>query len=569
MYCIRGDLDRAVACSRKAIENNESELGADHPNLADQRNRLAQYLCRQEKWSAAVEQFDRSRRVVRKHVVQVLPGLDERTQLIWLNDQEMWYHAALSVGLRRRDDAAAVASAAEYLLNGKGVVQEALVARMYRERQQANPNPPALWVSLAQVRRALPKDGVLVDIARFRDTDYDYVSANQLKFNSARYVAWIIPAAGEGDVRLVDLGEASKIEAAVAAVRRHLHAVQDPDPKKNPIKVQGEEQAEKDMKQELAALSRLLLEPLQAGIGERKQWLISPDGALWLVPWAALPVADDKYAIEAHSIRYLISGRDLLRPASAGKADHAVMMADPDYDLSLEKAVSAAQKLVDGYSADVRRTVDLKQPLSAARLPGTAAEAKLVKPLLAKYTSDDVWVYKEANALKPVFTALHSPRVLVLSTHGFFLEGGNGALENPLVRCGLLLAGCNRAKQPVGGDNGILFGLDIVTTDLTATELVVLSACETGLGDVRNGEGVAGLRQAFQLAGARSVIATLWQVPDRDTALLTAEFFDNLAKKQSNAEALQAAQVARIKARRDRGGAAHPFFWAAFTITGN
>jgi CHAT domain-containing protein len=455
------------------------------------------------------------------------------------------------------------------------------------------------WVELDAVRKRLAGDSLLVDIARFRVFPLGEKD-NQKRNNwqPARYVAWIIPPAGSGEVRLVDLGEAEPIDSQIQELRRAINAA---GRKESALVKEGEPRAEAELRDLFQQLADRIWKPLAPQVGDAKTLFLSPDGALWLVPWGALPVEKDKFLIEKLTINYLISGRDVL-PASQGTVSDVrkpVVFADPNFDLSPGDVTTAAKAVLRTTYQDegeAQRTNDRSLLPRVGRLPGTAVEAEAVKPNVEKLTGKAPIVYRDIYALESVVKALNRPKVAIFSTHGFFLPdqeakqdekssqlalAGNESralpltkegkpFENPLLRCGLLFAGCNPRNegQPGSGDDGVLTGMEIVGIDFRGTDLVVLSACETGIGTVNNGEGVAGLRQAFQLAGAEAVVATLWQIPDADSARLMNDFFANLAAGQPKGEALRNAQLKRIESRRERFGAAHPYFWAAYTITG-
>jgi tetratricopeptide (TPR) repeat protein len=601
LYSDMGQYAKAEPLYQRGLKIYEDKLGKDHTDLADSLNNLASLYAIQERWKEAADAADQARRIVRRHVTRVLPVLSEKEQLAFLEHKDAkYFHMAESLALSRREEAATAALSAGWLLNGKAVAQEALAQRVLaaldardlaaRVGKTSAPSSRAEpWVELAEVRKALPADAVLIEISKFREANFDPKEKDK-RWLGYRYAAWVITA--EGDVHVVDLGPADAIEDAVKDVRQALKDAQGSPKHPSTITQDGEPDAEKALLKPLAALSKLVLEPLAEHIDGKKRWYVSPDASLWLVPWAALPLKDGRYAVEAHTISYLVSGRDLAAVPSQAKPGRPRMMADPDYDLSVAEARSVTKELVGKAVApdpSLRTLSPSLGRMQAPRLPGTAAEAKTIQPALEKYVGEEAWLYQQDKALEGVFKSFRGPRVLVLSTHGFFLEDQVVApsdkfgmeekrpaldkegkpLENPLLRCGLLLAGCNNRDQAKEGDeDGVLTGLEVAGTDLRGTELVVLSACETGLGEVHNGEGVAGLRQAFQLAGARAVAATLWQIPDRESAKLMGDFFANLGDGKDKAEALREAQLAMIRTRREKNAAAHPFFWAAFTLTG-
>ncbi len=182
--------------------------------------------------------------------------------------------------------------------------------------------------------------------------------------------------------------------------------------------------------------------------------------------------------------------------------------------------------------------------------------------------------------------------LLHLATHGFFLGEGCGSTAvgtrsaqavlhddalhggmlsgNPLLLSGLALAGANQRSQAgPEGEDGILTSEEIASMDLSAAQWVVLSACETGVGEIQSGEGVLGLRRAFQLAGAQTVIMSLWKVDDRATLAWMRRLYEDRGKGLTTAESVHQAKLTTLQERRAKGKSTHPFYWGAFVAAGD
>ena len=400
-------------------------------------------------------------------------------------------------------------------------------------------------IALAAVQAAIPGDARLIEIVGFQPGDPVVPYTARRAPEPRRYAAYVVGRTG--DPALVDLGPAAAIDEAVERFRT---AVSDPD---------------NDRAGELGhALYALTLGKLAPALGSASRVLIAPDGALNAVPFAALTDDRGELLIQRLAFTYLTSGRDLLRaavkvrPRSAG-----AIFADPDFE------VAAAPS---GATARGQRSSDLRAEVWK-RLPGTGQEADAIARQLR-----GAQLYRGGRATETALKAIHGPKVLHLATHGFFLADeapaaaaapaapinpAPGARENPLLRSGLVLAGANHLAS--GDDDGIVTALEAAGLDLWGTQLVVLSACETGVGKLTHGDGVYGLRRALVIAGAESLVMSLWQVDDAATRDLMTGYYARLAAGASRSAALRDVQLALLR----RPKYAHPYYWAAFLPAGD
>jgi CHAT domain-containing protein/tetratricopeptide (TPR) repeat protein len=482
--------------------------------------------------------------------------------------------------------------------------REQLEGDLVHQIPEMSLKPQLQMADCQAVAKALPEESILIELVRFIPFDFRAVVANgESFFRQPHYLAFVMHAGEPDDVRMVDLGEAEPIDRVIVTFRNSItregedrgvgdtaatangkDRVYERDPavlraemgdysqglKGTRGLVPDEEDSDETLDgEEGIRLRAAVFDKLVPHLGGSTRLFVAPDGELYRLPFEALPTSDGQRLIDEYRISYLGSGRDVLRFAidSAVQAQPPLVAVDPDFDMGSTDAPSSSQ------------TVGFR------RLSGTKKEGERIAQMLG------VTPLVGDGPLEATVKNARSPRILHIATHGFFrpdtprdpnaqahevqtmsaLDGGLLArlahVENPLLRSGLALVGANTwlkgGSLPEEAEDGILMAEDVTGMDLLATELAVLSACQTGLGEVHSGEGVYGLRRAFVVAGAKTLVMSLWKVPDEQTRELMEDFYRRLLRGTPRVEALRKAQLEMKNKHAD------PFYWGAFICQGD
>jgi tetratricopeptide (TPR) repeat protein/tRNA A-37 threonylcarbamoyl transferase component Bud32 len=411
----------------------------------------------------------------------------------------------------------------------------------------------ALSLTVAQVQTALGPGAALIEFLRYES----YQGKNKFE---PRYGAVVIASGSEP--KWIPLGAAAEIEKKILLYKKSVRG-------------QTNEAA-------LSAVLKKLDEEVWAPIVKEcpagiKTMVVSPDAELNFVSFATLLTPDDRFLGEEFSIRYVASGRDLLRetkPVAAAKTSMQVF-ANPDFAAKSDGVTLAENKTntVTFRSIEIREL----QSISLPELPGTARESAKLEEC-AKKSGWQAHLNLGEHATEAELRKVNSPRILHLATHGFFLpeidlgpspkglsrttaDIPKGKLVNPMHRSGLAVAGAQttlhawaKGEVPPTENDGIVTAEEVGGLKLDGTWLVVLSACDTGSGEAKAGEGVMGLRRGFVQAGTQNLLMTLWPISDEITVQIMLDFYDAAFKTGNAPQALADTQRDwLVKLRKEKG----------------
>ena len=449
-------------------------------------------------------------------------------------------------------------------------------SRLQRDLQRAMQKHQTLQaqyrVKSSEICDTLEPNSVLIDYTRNHNVRMTQKAVKQHGLRYSTYRAFVLRGGSCDTVGLVDLGDAQIIDDAITSYRSALL---------------NNRNSEADARRLGAAVRDLVWSPLESYLSEGDQVLVVPDGAITTLPFSALPLGGAGYQIEQYTFVTLANARDVIRFSDrpTRRNNRALVVGNINYD----SRVNSEQQIPTDTPGFASRAASCLQE-TFVPLPATAEEMQRVSEILQVSGKRNLINLSQERATEQqVRYEMPQAGVVHFATHGFFAgdncrvkRADNPAIAlpnmqnivaiNPMIQTGLVFAGANnRNNGPQKGyEDGILTAEEIASMDLSETDLVVLSACETGLGEVVNGEGVLGLQRAFSQAGARSFVLSLWTIEDESTKELMIEFYQNLFQQSlSPAQALRAAQLTLLERNRATFGDGRSATWGAFIQSGD
>jgi len=444
-----------------------------------------------------------------------------------------------------------------------------------------------------------------VAFVRYSEHDFQKRETSKVILEPVPSYAAFVLRAGKQEPEFVQLGSARKIESLLAVWRRDIA---------RPAEANGlsAKTDENTYRRSGAALRRRIWDPLVPELGDAREVLVVPDAALHLVSLASLPVGNSEYLIETGPlIHYLSTERDLV-PAESRHGEGILVVGNPAFDQAGKVVVASNQQAVptgrrNGTGVTLlrglRSACGTFRTLRFPPLPASQQEAEKIaavwkRSAAGKGARTDVGPPGQPSSgeLRQVTGADASAEAFEqyapvhVATHGFFLEGScesvvqrgldaskqnQGFLpataENPLLLSGLAFAGANRRTSAKRDEtDGILTAEEIAGINLEGVDWAVLSACDTGAGEIKVGEGVFGLRRAFKVAGAKTVIISLWPVEDEATRQWMATLYrEHFLNGKDTGESVRAASMQILRQRRAKHQTTHPFYWGAFIAAGD
>jgi len=401
---------------------------------------------------------------------------------------------------------------------------------------------------LADLRAHLPTDAVLISYL-----NYERIPSPPGKFSdgsSSWYAAFVMHPDGR-PISSFQLGRSADIQALVKRMRDSAEAEAhgggfNSTWNERQYRAAGEQ------------LRKAIWDPLLKEIGPAHRVFVVPDGVLNLVPFTALPSGKGYLVDHPQVVHILSSERDLLPSPDVEKKVGLLAIGDPTFE---QAAVDvSSNRLRDGGV-----TCAAFNKMQFPELPSSLAEVKDISATWERWNTGEharLLTGDEATRAEFIEEASQS-RVLHIATHAFVLDKscGNG---NPLLHSGLVFAGANKSRE-----TSVLTAQQIASLDLRGVDWAVLSTCNSGYGELQDGEGVLGLQRSFRVAGARSVVMALWPVDDAVAhAFMRILYADRFARHESTADSIWSASRTVLERRRAEGKSTHPWYWASFVGAG-